>query len=124
MQITADHSLVAERVRAGLITEAEASHSRQRNVITRTLGANLPVEVDIFTRSLSVGDAILLCSDGLYTMVPDPEIAHLADSHDPQLAVQQLIRRANQLGGVDNIGVALARVNDFNRMSAQGHGHA
>lgn len=110
-QITRDHSLVAERVKAGLISEIDASHSPQRNVITRSLGADVAPEVDVFDCGrLMADDVVLLCSDGLYTMVPPQEIAADVSSLEPAQAVHHLISRANQLGGDDNIAVAIARV--------------
>jgi serine/threonine protein phosphatase PrpC len=110
-QITQDHSLVAERVRAGLLTEDEASVSPQRNVITRSLGTQTGIETDVFDcGTLKSRDTVLLCSDGLYTMLSIREIEQCASSMAPLEAAEALIRQANLRGGYDNIGVAIARI--------------
>ncbi|MDO8615033.1 MAG: protein phosphatase 2C domain-containing protein [Dehalococcoidia bacterium] len=111
VQLTEDHSLIAERMRAGLINEEEAIHSPHRNVITRSLGAADAMGADIFNCGpLDDGDVVLLCSDGLYTMVSEPDIARYAASLLPRDAVRELIRSANAVGGRDNIAVAIARM--------------
>ncbi|MEW6232083.1 MAG: Stp1/IreP family PP2C-type Ser/Thr phosphatase [Chloroflexota bacterium] len=108
-QITRDHSLVAEQVRAGVITPEQAQAHPRRNVLLRSLGTQLAVEVDVFKESVQSGDVIVLCSDGLWGQVPDERIADLASQADPQRAVQEMIRLANEAGGPDNI-TALALV--------------
>ena len=111
IQITQDHSLVADRVRAGLISEDQAASSPHRSVITRSLGSDGTPDVDIFgCGELESGDSVLLCSDGLYTMVPPTEIADCVSSLKPAAAARELISRANESGGTDNIAVAIARV--------------
>ena len=75
-QVSQDHSWVAEQVRAGLLTEEQARTHAQRNVITRSLGTQLEVDVDIFREPLEEGDTLLLCSDGLSGMVNDEELLH------------------------------------------------
>jgi serine/threonine protein phosphatase PrpC len=108
-RLTHDHSLVDELVRNGELTAEEALHHPQRNVITRALGVKPTVEVDVFEEKLRDEDIILLCSDGLYRMVEDSEIAR-AMIAEPQQAVETLIALANQRGGPDNISVVAVRI--------------
>jgi serine/threonine protein phosphatase PrpC len=108
-QLTTDHSLVAELVRTGRLTEAEAAVHPHRSVITRALGTEAEVEVDTRTLELAPNDLILLCSDGLSAMVRDDEIARLLGESDldPYRAAETLIRAANAAGGEDNVTVVL-----------------
>jgi len=108
-RVTRDHSLVDELVRSGELTAEEALHHPQRNVITRALGVKATVEVDVFEEKLRNADIILLCSDGLYRMVEDGEMAR-AMIAEPQQAVETLIALANQRGGPDNISVVAVRI--------------
>ncbi len=110
-RITQDHSLVERLVQAGQIEADEVYDHPNRNLIYRSLGANKSdVEVDIFTEKLRPGDALLLCSDGLWEMVRDPQIVSiLTEIDDPQSACDQLIDRANENGGEDNITAVLVR---------------
>jgi protein phosphatase len=111
-QLTTDHSLVAELVRTGRLTEAEAAVHPHRSVITRALGTEAEVEVDTRTLELAPGDLILLCSDGLSAMVRDDEIARLLGESDldPYRAAETLIRAANAAGGEDNVTVVVFEV--------------
>lgn len=107
-QITADHSISAELVREGSISEKEAKHHPQRHVITRALGISDPVKVDIFELVLADGDRILLCSDGLSNEVSGEEIVRvLSTLSDPTEASLDLVQRANANGGADNISVVI-----------------
>ena len=76
-QITRDHSLVEEMIRIGELQRQDARSHPDRNVITRAIGVNSPVKIDFFDMKLEKGDRILLCSDGLTTMVDDDEILHI-----------------------------------------------
>jgi protein phosphatase len=109
-QISRDHSFVGDQVAAGLITADQARSSPHRNVITRALGYQSGVTVDMFRWPLQIDDIIVLCSDGLHGLVSDTEIAQIAGEADPDAAVHQLIDLANSRGGTDNITVAIARV--------------
>ena len=112
-QLTADHSLVAEKVRVGILTPQEADASEMQSVLTRAVGTNSAVEIDTDEQALVVGDYILLCSDGLTRMVTDPEIAStLLTSRSPQEAADRLVDLANDNGGVDNVTVIVLRVDE------------
>jgi serine/threonine protein phosphatase PrpC len=112
-RLTQDHSLVDELVRRGKLTEEQAAEHPQRSIITRALGAEPTVEVDTWTYSVRAGDVLLLCSDGLTSMVPEERVEEiLAGSTDLNLAAQQLIDEANAAGGRDNITVVLSRIED------------
>ncbi|MDD6065199.1 MAG: Stp1/IreP family PP2C-type Ser/Thr phosphatase, partial [Firmicutes bacterium] len=108
-QITRDHSLVEEMVRLGEITREQARNHPDKNIITRAIGACRTVAVDFFDLSLEKGDIILMCSDGLSNMVEDAEIEQIIKSGKelPKTAMD-LIAKANQNGGKDNIAVVLA----------------
>jgi serine/threonine protein phosphatase PrpC len=110
-QLTADHSLVAEKVRIGILTPQEADASELQSVLTRAVGTSESVEVDADEQMLLVGDSLLLCSDGLSRMVSDPEIAStLLTSNSAQNAADRLVDLANENGGVDNVSVIVVRI--------------
>lgn len=109
-QLSKDHSMVEEMVRLGGLTEEEAKHHPDKNIITRAIGVKQKVEPDFFEYRLKGGDIILMCSDGLTNMVDDDEIFQIVKSaRDIVEAVESLIQRANENGGSDNIGVVLAQ---------------
>ena len=109
-QLSKDHSMVEEMVRLGGLTEEEATHHPDKNIITRAIGVKQKVEPDFFEYRLKGGDIILMCSDGLTNMVDDDEIFQIVKSaRDIVEAVESLIQRANENGGSDNIGVVLAQ---------------
>src|ERR1700680_4630773 len=109
-QLTADHSLVADKVRIGILTPQEADASELQSVLTRAVGTKEDVEVDADEQMLLVGDSLLLCSDGLFRLVTDPEIAStLLTSASAQNAADRLVDLANENGGVDNISVIVLR---------------
>lgn len=110
-QLTDDHSVVAELVAAGELTEAEAEVDPRRAMITRALGIDPTVTVDVLRVRVAFGDRILLCSDGLTTMVNDDAIAAvLRDEPDCDRAAAALVDAANAAGGADNITVIVADV--------------
>jgi protein phosphatase len=112
-QLTADHSLVAEKVRVGILTPQEADASEMQSVLTRAVGTSGKVEVDTDEQALLVGDSVLLCSDGLTRMVSDPEIAStLLTSATSQEAAERLVDLSNEYGGVDNVSVIVLRILD------------
>ena len=110
-RLTEDHSVVAELVATGQISDWEASSHPQRNVVTRVLGAEATVQVDTFWLEAQEGDLVLLCSDGLTDMVPEEEFAKLlaADKSCEQIA-RDLVRAALAQGGEDNVTTVLFRI--------------
>jgi protein phosphatase len=105
-QITRDHTIVADLVASGLISEDDACCHEQRGVILRSLGERPALEVDVFPVQAHPGDRFLLCCDGLWEMVPAPQIERvLRDEPHPQSACRRLVELANRAGGVDNISV-------------------
>jgi serine/threonine protein phosphatase PrpC len=112
-QLTDDHSLVAEKVRVGILTPQEADASEMQSILTRAVGTHENVKVDTDEQALLVGDFVLLCSDGLTRMVTDPEIAStLLTSTTAQEAAERLVDLANDNGGVDNVSVIVLRVEE------------
>jgi protein phosphatase len=110
-QLTNDHSLVAEQVRRGILTPAEAERSEMQSVLLRALGAHPEIEVDTEEQPLFGRDVLLLCSDGLTRMVTEPEIdGTLQSEPDPAKAAAKLVNLANEQGGADNITVVVVRV--------------
>ncbi len=111
-QITQDHSWVAEQVRAGLLTEDQARTHGQRNVITRCLGTQPDVEVDVFLEPLQESDCLVLCTDGLSGLISDEEVMGIVEQSVPQESVYHLVERANENGGPDNITAIVVRVQE------------
>lgn len=112
-QLTNDHSLVAEQVRRGILTPQQAEESEMQSVLLRALGANPEVEVEIDEVSLMPRDLLLFCSDGLTRMVTEPEIAGCLQAEtDPTSAAKRLVELANERGGLDNVTVIVARIQD------------
>ena len=110
-QISKDHSFVGEMVRDGLMTEEEARTSKQKNRITRSLGGERDVRVDVFEGiKLADGDKILLCSDGFSQYATNEMIVHLAQNGTADEITDRMIVHANQQGGSDNISVILIKV--------------
>ena len=112
-QLTRDHSLVEEMRRKGQITDAQAEDHPQRSIITRALGPEPEVQVDLQTVPAQPGDVFLICSDGLTTMLDDEKIARvLGRATSLQSAVKALVDEANRAGGRDNITVVAFRLED------------
>lgn len=109
-QITRDHSLVAELVRSGELGAEEAFDHPQKNVLTKALGTDPQIKIDLFELELQDGDLILLCTDGLTNMIEDLALAGLLSAGIGDNLCEELIRRANQSGGRDNITVVLVKV--------------
>lgn len=111
VQLTEDHSLLQEQIRAGLITPEDARQSANKNLVTRALGVDPEVELELHEHVVLPGDIYLLCSDGLTDLVEDEEIYLTLSSLSANLdlAAHQLVQMANDYGGKDNISVILAR---------------
>jgi hypothetical protein len=103
---------VEEQVRAGLLTRDQARSHAQRNVITRCLGTQIDVEVDVFPEFLSQGDTLLLCTDGLSGSINEEDVYSIINQFVPQESVYHLVERANENGGPDNITAIVVRVLD------------
>lgn len=111
-RLSEDHSLVAEMLREGLLTEDDARHHEDRNVITRALGLRATVDVALWAEPFAVqaGDRFVLCSDGLYDLVDEDDIAAIVAREAPYEAGAQLVDLANARGGYDNITVGVIRI--------------
>jgi PPM family protein phosphatase len=112
-RLTQDHSLVEELVRQGKLTEEQAAEHPQRSIITRALGIEGDVDVDTWSYPMRAGDVVLLCSDGLTSMIGEEQIVQiLGAEHSLDRAADGLIGAANDAGGRDNITVVLFRLED------------
>ncbi len=112
-QITEDHTYVNTLVKAGIITRAEAMERDDKNMITRAIGADDLVEADFFTVRIKKGDIILICTDGLYSEVTEPElIAHLKKDESMSDICAELVETANLNGGSDNITAICIRITE------------
>ena len=110
IQITKDHSLVGEQIRAGLLSEADARVHKFKNIITRSVGFQAEVDADIDIRVVREGDRFLLCSDGLSNMVQNDELRDVIATNAPEPACRRLIDIANERGGDDNITAVVVEV--------------
>ncbi len=111
IQLTEDHSLVAQLLKNGSITEEEAENHPQKNVITRAVGTDEEIDIDIVVEKIYNEDLILLCTDGLTNMVDDNEIKEvLLKRKDIQIACEDLVELANDNGGYDNITVMAIKI--------------
>jgi PPM family protein phosphatase len=113
-QLTKDHSLLQEWIDSGMITPEQAQTAQHKNLVTRALGVDPQVELEIHDHEVLPGDLFLLCSDGLYDMVSDEDTATTLQmlGANLELAASQLIDQANDAGGKDNVTVALIRVKE------------
>lgn len=109
-QMTEDHSLVNEHIRAGLLKDSEAKDFQAKNIITRSVGFEPQVRCDIVRKKLSQGDRFLLCSDGLCGLVDDQEIHKICVHNDIKAAVENCVEQAKVEGGDDNITTIIMEV--------------
>lgn len=124
-QLTEDHSLVADLLRSGRLTPEEAEAHPQRSLITRALGTDNDVQVDMLSIEPRPGDVVLLCSDGLTTMVEDDQILALVmESESLDAAAKALVDAANRGGGEDNITAVLFRLDADSEAAETENGHA
>lgn len=108
-QLTSDHSLVGELVKANGLSELEAMYHPQRNVLTRALGTEPVVEADLVRTGVRAGDMVLLTTDGLTNLVEREEISAILGKHSPADAARRLVGLANERGGFDNSTVVILR---------------
>lgn len=119
IQVTEDHSVVAEMVRRGTLSADAAESHPARHVITRALGADADVQIDALRVDLEPADVVLLCTDGLSGPVDDQGILSAVEQAPAlQDAAEALVRMANEAGGPDNVTVVLARVDAVTREAA------
>lgn len=109
-QLTEDHSLVQEQINEGLITPAQAKTASHKNLVTRALGIDPDVELELKHFDVEVDDVYLMCSDGLSDLVEDAEIAKILSNANDNitLSAKKLVQAANEYGGSDNISVVIA----------------
>jgi PPM family protein phosphatase len=105
--LTVDDSWVEEQVRLGTLTRDEAERSPYRNAITRGIGIEDTISIEVSEVALEAGDVLLLCSDGLYRMVDEETMARVLTGNSPERAAYRLVDLANEAGGIDNISVAI-----------------
>src|SRR5580693_1598475 len=116
-QLTRDHTVVADQVRLGILTSQEAAESEKRQLLSRSLGTDLFVNVEIDDHQVHVDDVLLLCSDGLYGSVRPADLANIvAFNPNPATAAAKLVELAKERDGGDNISVQLIRISDVERM--------
>lgn len=119
IQVTQDHSVVAEMVRRGTLSADAAESHPARHVITRALGVDADIDIDALRVDLEPGDVVLLCTDGLSGPVPNDEMLEVVESSATlEVAAGELVQRANAAGGPDNVTVVLARVDAVTREAA------
>ncbi|MGC1678872.1 MAG: protein phosphatase 2C domain-containing protein [Candidatus Binataceae bacterium] len=106
-QLTKDHTMVAEKVRMGLLTAERARNHPERSMLVRSIGQELIVSVDRISIPLVQGDRLILCSDGLHNVLRDNELEHLTRNIDAAAACRTLVETANQRGTADNLTVAV-----------------
>ena len=112
-QITDDHTIVSEQVARGMMTKEEAARSDMRNILSRALG--IASEVDVEELTVSEGDQLVLCSDGLSELISKDEIlSEVQSTKRPDLACNELVNLANQRGGEDNVTVIVAHLHREN----------
>ncbi len=111
-RITDDHSMAMELARSGQITEEAALSHPFLSVLSRSLGKEVPVEIDTFHEQLHHGEVVLLCSDGLWGQVSEDQLGEIASQPHPQQAAEELVALANRQGGPDNVSVIILRVGE------------
>lgn len=109
-QVTEDHTVVQEEVRAGIISPEDVENHEFQHVITRSVGYQKEVAVDVYRRKLQPNDTFLLCSDGLSGLVKGSEMLQQLEGNSIETSVKNLIALANSRGGTDNITVVVCRV--------------
>jgi serine/threonine protein phosphatase PrpC len=116
-QLSTDHSYVGMQQKFGLISEQDAKTSEHRNVLTRSVGHEPVIRIDVEETTAFKGDRVVLCSDGLYAYVADNEIADIVSRYSPAQACRQLVALAEQRGTDDNLSVQVVQINDVEKFS-------
>ncbi len=116
-QLSTDHSYVGMQQKFGLISEQDAKTSDHRNILTRSVGQDPVIRIDVEDKAVFKGDRVVLCSDGLYAYVADSEIADIVSRLSPAQACRQLIALAEQRGTDDNLSVQVIQINDVEEIS-------
>ncbi len=109
-QLTKDHTVTGDKIRMGLLSEARARHHPDRSTLTRCLGRELIVGLDRFTRRVQQGDALVLCTDGLYNALDESDIARIVSDRDASSSCRELVDAANQVGTLDNVTAAVIQM--------------
>jgi serine/threonine protein phosphatase PrpC len=112
LQLTKDHTVIAERVRMGLLSAERARAHPERSVLSRCVGRELIVSVDRLSMPLLADDRLILCSDGLYNVLEDSELQQIASAVDAETACRNLIDNANRRGTPDNLTAAVALIHE------------
>jgi len=116
-QLSTDHTYISMQEKFGLIDEQEAKTSDKRSMLTRSVGHEPVIRVDIESATVFKGDSVVLCSDGLYAHVTDGEMADIVSHHSPAQACRQLVALAEQRGTDDNLSVQVLQINDVEKVS-------
>ncbi len=116
-QLSTDHTYVGMQQKFGLINEHDAKTSEKRSVLTRSVGNEPVVRLDVESTTAFIGDRVVLCSDGLYAHVADSEIADIVSRFSPAQACRQLIALAEQRGTDDNLSVQVIQINDVEKLA-------
>ena len=109
-QLTKDHSWVWEQVQYGILTPEEARNHPRRNILSRCLGHELIVGIDVLTMKIQPGDVLLQCSDGIHTLIAESEMRELLQLRWPNLCCEAMIQRARDAGADDNLSAQVAAV--------------
>ena len=109
-QLTKDHTWVWEQMQYGLLSAEDARTHPRRNLLTRCLGRELIVGIDVLSMDIRPGDVVVQCSDGVHVAVREEEVAELVVAHPPEAACRALVRRAREEGGEDNLSVQVAAI--------------
>jgi serine/threonine protein phosphatase PrpC len=116
-QLTRDHTVVNDQVRLGILNAKEAADHHNKHLLSRSIGADLFVNVDTTDTQVLPGDSLLLCSDGFHGAIPEAQIGNIVNNQqDAKMAVAKLVQLANELDGSDNISVQLIRIRNVERM--------
>ena len=114
-QLTQDHNWVAEQVAEGLINHKDTAFHWGSNMLTRAMGVAPSIRVDSIAARLKKGDLILVCSDGVHSLIKDDELVNILNRNDPQSSSEEIVSLANARGGNDNVTVVVARIDNLSQ---------